>query len=540
MNIPYFPDGHQTPPYIRSYEAECHPSTDFYDQHGQGSKKISLELTANQVCQLYVLVHYCLQSNVPNAVEQRSPYGQGIPLQFECVQLTQAGAAYPTPWQISSLVNCISHSLASETDVESLARVLSNTANGGAPEPLLNERQSQVASSLPLLATKKVCIACDTPCKNPRALRRHQVEFCERQLEWVCPECPEQTFGLQDRLNRHHFDIHATTCARGCVKHSAHHAELCKTFLSACSRMMAEKKVWGCPCCVRCFHSRAAWHDHSLSHVTENGKVVEWSFNTMVRSLLQQQDLAMICSKYDWSGCDWSRLGKDERWNLRLALERHMLPSGAEEHPAHSCLPHLEAVALYTFNLGTIHAAFVDSTETDQFHSNFASPSLSADGVSELSRNICPDPAFPSPSQGAADSGFHFGVEYNLSLATSHTTYATAESEELMTWDTFLRESFNSPVRYDTYDAHSSSGYGLSVPPPQHTAVGCMQMRQDPRNPWEQQQRQQQKQQKRQKQQQQQLQQLQQQQRACQSSRARFRRRVRKVMGGESYREQGG
>src|SRR2546423_14348695 len=61
-----------------------------------------------------------------------------------------------------------------------------------------------------------ICYSCNTSCKNPTTLAKHQNEFCERKVEWVCPSCPQKVFGLQERLNRHHMEAHADPCPYGC------------------------------------------------------------------------------------------------------------------------------------------------------------------------------------------------------------------------------------------------------------------------------------------------------------------------------------
>jgi hypothetical protein len=418
---------------------------------------------------------------------------------------------HPTPAQLSLLMHCLSQSIANDTGAERMLRTFFGTVDHSGHESFLKDRCLQAPPGLPALSIKQVCIACDTSCKNSRALRKHQLEFCERKFEWICPACPDQIFGLQDRLNRHHFDAHATTCPHCCDKQKSYPSDHCKTVLSQCFRKMADKKAWGCPCCSACFQSLDAWNKHNMDHITQNERVANWNFSTMVRSLLQQQDLATIYNRYDWFRCDWSGFGKDECWNLRLALERHVLPLGLEEYPKYSCLPILEAVALYVFNTGATQRVHVDSTDTNQFPSGFATPSFSGDGMSELSMAMSHDTTLLSQPQVRFENDFHpDDASYDLSLSASRITNATADSEELISWDTFLREDFTPSVGCGMYNINHAGGYEVGFAPQQHAAPGSVQRHQDPRNLFEQ-------------------------QKARKSSRAGFRRRVRSAIGRGSY-----
>src|SRR5579859_2415732 len=47
----------------------------------------------------------------------------------------------------------------------------------------------------------------------------------------------------------------------------------------------------GCPCCINCFDTLEAWNQHKGIHGIRNEKVENWSFRTMVRSLLHQHAL---------------------------------------------------------------------------------------------------------------------------------------------------------------------------------------------------------------------------------------------------------
>jgi hypothetical protein len=198
-----------------------------------------------------------------------------------------------------------------------------------------------------------ICYACNTSCKNATTLAKHQNEFCERKVEWVCPACPHKVFGLQERLNRHHMEAHAELCPYGCDKREKSHSEACKVLLSKCSRPVATKKAWGCPCCVECFESLGEWSDHILSHPVQNEKVQDWSFSTMMWSLLKQPYLPEYMTWKHREHCTWSTLRKEASQTLRHALERHEVPAAVMAHRDYRGLDGPAALAKYAFNLGT-------------------------------------------------------------------------------------------------------------------------------------------------------------------------------------------
>jgi hypothetical protein len=199
---------------------------------------------------------------------------------------------------------------------------------------------------------KQVCIACDISCASLPALRKHELEFCERKLDWFCPHCPDQVYGRPDRLSRHYFDAHSATCH--------YPTDYCKAVLAQCSRQAAEKKAWGCPCCPRCFETLEAWNQHKAVHRTHNGKVENWSFSTMFESLLRQRDLSTVYDRYDWENRTWARPGRAECQTLRTALERHVLPRKLFSHQGYSGLTLPESLALYAYSLSTPKTIYAD------------------------------------------------------------------------------------------------------------------------------------------------------------------------------------
>ena len=199
-----------------------------------------------------------------------------------------------------------------------------------------------------------ICYACNISCKNVTTLTKHQTEFCERRVEWVCPECPRKVFGLQERLNRHHMEAHADSCPSGCDKREKLLSEACKMQLSQCSRQLATKKAWGCPCCVKCFESLEEWSHHVSSHPIQNEKVQDWSYSTMIWSLLKQPYISDHVTWKHWKRCSWPTLSKELSLSLRHALERHEVPAAVSAHVDYCGLDGPAALAKYAFNLGSV------------------------------------------------------------------------------------------------------------------------------------------------------------------------------------------
>src|SRR5204863_3097569 len=119
-----------------------------------------------------------------------------------------------------------------------------------------------------------LCIACNKSCKNKSSLSRHQMQHCEREEEFFCLLCePKKRYFRKDRLSLHHTQNHGRGCVPGCQQQQG---GLCKQHLSHSRVAIWPKKAWGCPCCVQCFDTLAAWTTHSTSHPVENGSVVGW------------------------------------------------------------------------------------------------------------------------------------------------------------------------------------------------------------------------------------------------------------------------
>jgi hypothetical protein len=212
-----------------------------------------------------------------------------------------------------------------------------------------------------VLVASNICYTCNGPFKSATTLAKHQNEFCEQKVEWVCPACPRKVFGLQERLNRHHMEAHADSCPYGCDKREKLLSKACKLQLSKCSRQLATKKAWGCPCCIKCFGSLEEWSHHVSSHPIQNKKVQDWSYSTMIWSLLKQP---YISDHVPWDRCSWSTLSKGLSLSLRHALERHEVPAAVSAHVDYRDLDRPAAIAQYAFNLGTTGKAHPSECKT--------------------------------------------------------------------------------------------------------------------------------------------------------------------------------
>jgi hypothetical protein len=237
-----------------------------------------------------------------------------------------------------------------------------------------------------------ICYACNISFKKATTLAKHQTEFCERKVEWVCPACPRKAFGLQERLNRHHMEVHADSCPSGCDKREKVYSEACKIHLSKCSRQLATKKAWGCPCCIMCFESLEEWSHHVSSHPIQDEKVQDWSYATMIWSLLKQPYISDHVTWEHWQYCTWSKLLKQLSLSLCHALERHEVPAAVSAHMDYCGLDGPAALAKYAFSLGTTGKAHPLECKTPKMGdiSFYHSPSPSsriADGSTNSSHH---------------------------------------------------------------------------------------------------------------------------------------------------------
>ena len=364
--------------------------------------------------------------------------------------------------QLSLLTECLMQSLATSSAVDSMLQERLSRRHDSITMPELFQPEiydcgSPFLPTTPTCAGKHFCIACDISFTNSEALKKHQAEFCERKLDWICPTCPGQTFGLLDRLNRHHHKAHAGTCPHGCDKRKTYPSDHCKVALSQCYRTAPEKKAWGCPCCVNCFDTLEAWNQHKGIHGTQNEKVENWSFSTMVRSLLHQHALDLHFAKFPWWRCNWSELGKGDCLRLKLALERHVIPSVVSEHPDYSRLDHSEALALYTFRLGITGKA---CTQLISVSASEAAPQScvppSSNGSPEQIFPSCQPMNVTSQPQDWLDRGLaSTSSEHAQSISTSPIP-PDMDNDEMMTWDAFL--SHYSPV-HDPVNRASARSY---------------------------------------------------------------------------------
>ena len=193
------------------------------------------------------------------------------------------------------------------------------------------------------------------------------------------PHVPSQNFGLQERLNRHHMEVHAEACLYGCHKKERSHSEACKIRLSKCSRPVRTKKAWGCSCCIQCFGFLEEWGYHVRNHPVQNEKVQGWSFSTMVWSLLKQPYLSEYMVWEHWKRCNWSTLSREASHFLRFALERREVPTDVRAHPGYS-----NPLAKYAFNLGMTGKAYPHKTTGTTTGMTKSNPSQSSSPFSHI------------------------------------------------------------------------------------------------------------------------------------------------------------
>jgi hypothetical protein len=188
--------------------------------------------------------------------------------------------------------------------------------------------------------------------------------------------------------------MHAETCSSCCDTRKSLPSDRCKAALSQCFREAAEKKDWGCPCCLSCFDTLGTWNQHMIVHQIHNEKVQNWSFSIMVHSLLHR-GLAAVYHRYDWQYCSWASLRKNERQTLRPALERHVLPSNVCDHEdfAHLGLP--ESLALHAFQLGTVGNIYANATSVNRSQSAVAAVPCYDSGSSDQC-SVFPPPVLDS------------------------------------------------------------------------------------------------------------------------------------------------
>jgi hypothetical protein len=200
------------------------------------------------------------------------------------------------------------------------------------------------------------------PCRNKSSLSRHKKQHCEREVEWLCSLCvPGKSFYRKEKLSQHHINSHGGACVADCKQRRG---GLCVLHLSLAKVQNWPKKAWGCPCCVQCFDTLAAWTSHSASHPVQNDNVVGWSLSTMVRSLLRQPYLKEAVARLPWDTCDLAKAKAEVCRDLREVLERHRLPSAVHDHYDYRHLQLPEKLAHYAFRLLANGEAFPDNVSS--------------------------------------------------------------------------------------------------------------------------------------------------------------------------------
>jgi hypothetical protein len=287
----------------------------------------------------------------------------------------------------------------------------------------------------PVSAEWHVCIACDSSYANQSGLKKHQSFFCERKLDWVCPSCPNLVFYQETELRKHHRSIHAETCPSCCDTRKSLPSDHCRAVLSQCSREAAEKKAWGCPCCLSCFDTLGAWNQHMIVHQIHNGKVQNWSFSIMVHSLLLHRGLATVYHRYNWQRCSWASLRKNECQTLRSALERRVLPSNVRDHADFTHLSLPESLALYAFQLGTVGNIYANATSVNRPQSAVAAVPCHGNGPPDQF-SVLPPLALDSYAQGGFEKSTNFEGDEQQCIPNTMAS-DSAEGEELESVDCF-------------------------------------------------------------------------------------------------------
>ena len=207
-----------------------------------------------------------------------------------------------------------------------------------------------------------ICVACNKPCRNKSSLSRHQKQHCEREVEWLCSLCvPKKSFYRKDKLSEHHINKHGNACVADCKQQRG---GLCVFHLSLSKVQNWLKKAWGCPCCLQCFDTLAAWTIHSASHPVQNDSVVGWSLITMVQSLLLQPCLQEAVAGLPWGICDLAKVKAEVCQDLREVLERHRLPNAVHDHYDYRHLQVPEKLAHYAFRRLANREVFPDDVST--------------------------------------------------------------------------------------------------------------------------------------------------------------------------------
>jgi hypothetical protein len=181
------------------------------------------------------------------------------------------------------------------------------------------------------------CVACNVCFSSKSSLSRHWTQYCECEREWICLLCVSpKGFRRKDKLFQHHMQDHDLPCEKDKAWSISY---------------LPPKKAWGCPCCLRCFDTFAAWTKHCVNHPLQNGKVIGWSLNTMVQSLILQPYLTDAIAYLPLPMFDLANVQVDICRILREALERHKLPDAVRDHYDYRYLQLPEALAKYVFRL---------------------------------------------------------------------------------------------------------------------------------------------------------------------------------------------
>lgn len=387
-------------------------------------RKLDIALSSSEILQLCRTIKMSPVEVVLQLVEQyRRACKKGIFVQVSSRLMSTASSLQPE--QLSLVTDYHSLPTVREWTEDTMPHAPPDIYHQSQVEPRYNETASNShslskADSPAASATWHVCIACDQSYALSAGLGKHQRTVCERTRYWKCPLCDHLVFEKLSELHDHHLSVHRDTCAE-C--HSAVGADLsdhCKALLST-HTVEIGKRAWGCPCCIHCFDTLRAWNRHKMSHwhQLQNERLTNWSFTTMVRSLLSHRYLLPVSKNYNWSLCSWAHMGKSECQTLRFALERHVIPSTMLHHELYSQFHMPDSLVLHTYTLGTAghpSASYLPAT-IYQTASNFA-PTYSHASINQVPTFGPVHPTFNQQDYIEGDHIFQPGTSQSLAVNT--------------------------------------------------------------------------------------------------------------------------
>lgn len=188
------------------------------------------------------------------------------------------------------------------------------------------------------------CVSCKVSFPGLRNLAKHEREKCEWKANYCCGIgfC-QAVYTIPSRLKDHHKSAHH--CAS--CKEGNEHVEGAKSELPV-------KRLWGCPCCIRCFEDQTEFKQHATFHLKDDPYLNQWSLGTKLKSLLHHPAMAQSLLLYpSWESWCFEDLGakslKPQANALCSGLERQYVP--ASFSAVYHQMPAPAALALSAFRL---------------------------------------------------------------------------------------------------------------------------------------------------------------------------------------------